>query len=108
LPMPNYRFKLKVHRIRPAFMAHEVELLLATIEAWIKDCKNDQWRYTRILLRNYVQVLLNSGMRVGEVNNLRRRDASSFTDTDGRLNYRFLVRGKTGEREVILRNGAVK
>jgi integrase len=69
VPMPNYRFKLKVHRIRPAFTAREVELLLETLEAWIIECKNDQWRYTRILLRNYVQVLLNSGMRVGEANN---------------------------------------
>lgn len=108
VPMPNYRFKLKVHRIRPAFTAREIEVLLETLEAWITACKNDQWRYTRILLRNYVQVLLNSGMRVGEANNLRRRDASTFTDTDGRTNYRFLVRGKTGEREVILRNGALK
>ncbi len=108
MPMPSYRFKLKVHRIRPAFTVREVELLLETLEAWIIECKNDQWRYTRILLRNYVQVLLNSRMRVGEANNLRRRDASTFTDTDGRLNFRFLVHGKTGEREVVLRSNAVQ
>ena len=108
MPMPSYRFKLKVHRVRPAFSANEIVHLLQTIEDWIEDCKNDQWRYSRILLRNYVHVLINSGMRVGEANNLRRRDITPFTEESGRLNYRFLVRGKTGEREVVLRNGAVK
>ena len=108
MPMPSYRFKLKVHRVRPAFSANEIVHLLQTMEGWIEDCKNDQWRYTRILLRNYVQILINSGVRVGEANNLRRRDIAPFTDESGRLNYRFLVRGKTGEREVVLRNGAIK
>jgi len=35
---------------------------------------NPKWRYTRELLRDYVLVLANSGMRVGEANNLRVGD----------------------------------
>ena len=31
---------------------------------------NAKWRYTRELLRDYVLVPANSGMRVGEANNL--------------------------------------
>lgn len=108
MPMPNYRFTLKNHRVRPAFTNSEIAALLATIDTWIQQCKNDTWRYSRLLLRNYVQVLLNSGMRVGEANNLKRRDVAAFTDEGGRLNYRFIVRGKTGEREVVLRSNAVK
>ena len=108
MPMPMYRFKLKNHRVRPAFSNGEIDLLLDKLESWIEAAKNDTWRYTRILLRNYVQVLANSGMRVGEANNLKRRDVTAFRDENQRLNYRFIVRGKTGEREVVLRSHASK
>jgi len=108
MPMPLYRFKLKHYRVRPAFSNGEIDILLDRIEHWIDEAKNDVWRYTRILLRNYIQVLINSGMRVGEANNLKRRDVTAFRDENQRLNYRFIVRGKTGEREVVLRSHAVK
>jgi integrase len=67
---------------------------------------NAKWRYTRELLRDYVLVLANSGMRVGEANNLRVGDIESFTDERGRENYAFTVNGKTGKRYVILRANA--
>jgi integrase len=47
-------------------------------------------------------------MRVGEANNLKLRDVESFQDDLGRRNYRFKVKGKTGERDVILRASAAK
>ena len=40
-------------------------------------------------------------MRVGEANNLKVRDVHKFYDRFDRINYRFVVRGKTGERDVI-------
>jgi integrase len=67
---------------------------------------NARWRYTRELLRDYVLVLANSGMRVGEANNLRVGDLERFTDERGRENYAFNVNGKTGKRYVILRASA--
>ena len=67
---------------------------------------NAKWRYTRELLRDYVLVLANSGMRVGEANNLRVGDLERFTDERGRENYAFNVNGKTGKRYVILRASA--
>ena len=45
-------------------------------------------------------------MRVGEANNLKIRDLELFEDDLGRRNYRFKVKGKTGERDVILRASA--
>jgi integrase len=108
LPMPLYPFKLKNHRVRPAFSNSEIDVLLNGIERWIEEAKNDVWQYVRVLLKNYVQVLVNSGMRVGEANNLKRRDVTAFRDENQRLNYRFIVRGKTGEREVMLRSHVVK
>lgn len=45
---------------------------------------------------------------IGEANNLRERDLIKFTDDLGRENYRFVVNGKTGVREVVLRTNAVR
>ena len=53
-------------------------------------------------------VLANSGIRPGEANNLKVRDVHPFKDEKARNNYRFIVRGKTGERDVIVRSVAAK
>jgi len=63
-------------------------------------------RYTRDLLRDYVLILANSGMRVGEANNLRESDLVKFKDDLGRELYGFDVDGKTGKRFVVLRAAA--
>jgi integrase len=47
-------------------------------------------------------------MRAGEANNMKVRDVETFADERRRRNYRFKVRGKTGERDVILRAIAAK
>lgn len=74
----------------------------------MRACTNAQWRATREHLRDYVLILANSGMRVGEANNLRMADVVPFTDELGRCTFRLLVKGKTGEREVIPRANAAK
>jgi integrase len=53
-------------------------------------------------------VLANSGIRTGEANNLNVRDVHAFKDEKGGNNYRLVVRGKTGERDVIVRSVAAK
>ena len=58
------------------------------------------------MLRDYVLILANTGLRVGELNNLKLRDIHPMTDDSGRQNYRLAVRGKTGERDVIPRASA--
>ena len=45
---------------------------------------NARGRYKRELLRDYVLILANSGMRVGEANNLRVGKLEKFTDKRGR------------------------
>jgi len=50
--------------------------------------------------------LANSGIRVGEANNLRVRDVVPFKDNLGRTNVQLHVRGKTGARVVIPRVSA--
>jgi integrase len=74
----------------------------------INNARDKRISKSRELLRDYVLVLANSGMRVGEANNLRLRDVIPFRDGKGRSNFRFIVRGKTGERDVILRSAAAR
>jgi integrase len=62
----------------------------------------------RELLRSYVLVLANSGIRTGEANKLKVTDVHPFKDEKQRHNYRLVVRGKTGERDAILRSVAAK
>jgi site-specific recombinase XerC len=60
----------------------------------------------RETLRDYIHILANSGIRVGEANNLRLADVSQSLNAEGLHVYRLTVRGKTGKREVILRSNA--
>jgi integrase len=102
--LPTVTFTPKKKRVRPAFEIPEYRRLWRTMYKRISDAKDERTRRSRELLRNYVLVLANSGMRIGEANNLKIRDAIPFRDDKGRYNFRFIVRGKTGERDVILRS----
>jgi integrase len=107
-PLPTFTFTPKKVRVRPAFELPEYRKLYNTMHRRILAAPDQRIRRSRELLRDYVLILANSGMRVGEANNLRMRDVLPFMDDKGRRNYRFIVRGKTGERDVILRAAAAK
>ena len=106
-PLPKFRHKASRAKTRPAFTAEEYRRLYRQLRRWIADTDKEEWRYTRELLRDYVLILANSGIRVGEANNLREQDLIKFTDDAGRENYRFGVDGKTGRREVVMRTNAL-
>ena len=108
LALPTVTFTAKKKRARPAFEIPEYRRLWRTMHKRISDAGNVRTLRTRQLLSNYVLVLANSGMRVGEANNLKLRDVMPFRDAKGRNNFRFIVRGKTGERDVILRSAAAR
>lgn len=101
IPLPTFTFVPKKKRVRPAFEMAEFRTLNGALDKWIDACTVPAFRATRELLRDYVMILAKSGMRVGEANNLKIRDVHRFTDKMDRINYRFVVRGKTGERDVI-------
>jgi len=107
-PLPTVTFTPKKKRVRPAFEIPEYRRLWRTMYRRINDAKDERIRRSRELLRDYVLVLANSGIRIGEANNLRIRDVIPFRDEKGRSNYRFIVRGKTGERDVILRSAVAR
>ena len=106
--LPTATFTPKKKRVRPAFEIAEYRRLWRTMYKRINDAKDERTRRSRELLRDYVLVLANSGMRIGEANNLGIRDVIPFRDDKGRNNYRFIVRGKTGERDVILRSAVAR
>jgi len=101
-------FTAKKKRVRPAFEIPEYRRLWRTMHKRITDAGDARLRRSREFLRDYVLVLANSGMRVGEANNLKLRDVMPFRDAKGRNNFRFIVKGKTGERDVILRSAAAR
>jgi len=69
--LPTATFTPKRKRVRPAFEIPEYRRLWRTMYKRINDAKDDRTRQSRELLRDYVLVLANSGMRVGEANNLK-------------------------------------
>ena len=105
-PLPKYRYKAQRNRTRPPFTAEEYRRLYVGMRRWIRDTDNERWRYTRELLRDYVLLLANSGLRVGEANNLRVGDISKFKDENDRELYGLNVDGKTGKRFVVIRSNA--
>ena len=108
LPLPSVTFVPKVKRVRPAFTMPEYLKLYRSLNGWIKEQPDPARRYTRRLLRDYVLVLANSGLRVGEANALKWRDVVPFRDGRGRHNVQLHVRGKTGARVVIPRVTVVR
>lgn len=105
-PLPKFRYKAQRNRTRPPFSAEEYRRLYVGMRRWIRDTDNERWRYTRELLRDYVLLLANSGLRVGEANGLRVGDISKFKDENDRELYGFNVDGKTGKRFVVIRSNA--
>jgi integrase len=49
---------------------------LTIIHHWIKEAQDERQRYNRILLRHFVLVVSNSGMRSGELFGLKNRDVA--------------------------------
>lgn len=101
-------FTPKKKRVRPAFELWEFRRLWRTLCKRIKAARDKRTRNSRELLRTYVLVLANSGFRPGEAHSVSVRDVHPFKDEKGRSNYRFVVRGKTGERDAIVRSAANK
>jgi integrase len=106
-PLPTFSFVPRAKRVRPAFEQEDFERLLRTLEDRIRSASCVRYTRSREMIRDYVVLLANSGIRIGEANSLRRRDVSAFIDDKGRHNFRLLVKGKTGERDVIPRVTAV-
>jgi len=105
-PAITVTFTPKKKRVRPAFERWEYCRLWRTLCKRVKTARDQRALKSRELL--HVLLVANSGIRPGEANNLNVRDVHPFKDEKVRKNYRLLVRGKTGERDAIVRSVAAK
>jgi integrase len=71
--------------------------------------ENKAVRRDRVMLVNYVLILANTGIRVGEARHLKWRDVREVDGEIGKAaNIVLTVSGKTGVREVVARTPEVK
>ena len=121
---PKLQVKGKKNDRRAAFDLKEVHVLRAGFEGWIAAAKTDESREHRQLLRDYVDVLLDTGARPGiELLNLQWKQIKTSAKpalvdtgekTDGRdeepepilktelnLSAEMSVKGKTGRRDIL-------
>jgi integrase len=107
-PPISVAYTPKKKRVRPAFEQREYRRLWRTLCKRIKTARDNRTRKSRELLHYSVLVLANSGIRPGEAHALKLRDVHPFKDEKGRKNFRLVVRGKTGERDAIVRSVVAK
>ena len=89
---------------RPAFTQDEYDKLWLHLLTWHYKTHNPRIRQDRTLLRHYVLIMVNSGLRVGEARFLKWRDVGSYSNENGHW-VTLTVKGKTGERLVVCQPG---
>ena len=93
---------------RPAFSRDEINKLLAFMEAWSRAGRLATEREIRPLLRDYVEMLLYTGMRHGtEALGICWNHIEWHTQ-DGKRYLRIWVDGKTGGRWLIAKHRAIE
>ena len=99
--------KLKTNGVsrRPTFNLQEWKKITSEMKRWVKEGKPLGKYRDRFLLQQYVLLMSNSGVRVGEMRNLKWEDVYS-TPEDDDTSFILRVRGKTGLREVVLNPGS--
>ena len=106
--IPAVALKNKMRITRPPFTDSDGVRLKKLLHEWTRAARGTRNEHTSLLMRDFVLVLLLSGLRVGEANSLTWERIEPFTDTRGRENLRLHVRGKTGKRVVIPRRSIVR
>lgn len=95
-------------KTRPAFSREEVDALIKFMESWVNQGRLEIERLTRPLLRDYVEMLLLTGMRHGtEALNICWNNIEWHTQGDKKY-LRIWVNGKTGGRWLIAKHRAVE
>ena len=92
---------------RPDFTRDEYRTLIRKLPHWITQGKAGKPTDMRYLLRDYVLILANTGMRHGtEALNLQWKHVTLFEEK-GLQYLEMSVRGKTGRRDIICRSGVI-
>jgi integrase len=108
VPVPKLTAKGVKGRARPGFSEDEIKQLLAFMETWQHEGVKSVEREMRPLLRDYVEMLLLTGIRHGtEAMGICWRHLEWHTKDDVRY-LRIWVDGKTGGRWLIAKHRAVE
>jgi integrase len=92
---------------RPDFGIEEYRKIYRSLRTWIHEGRKGKSRDMRELLRDYILILANTGMRHGtEAQNLRWKNISTF-ERDERSYVAMYVKGKTKARELIARHSCL-
>jgi integrase len=92
---------------RPDFTLDEYRKLYRGLRKWVREGRNGKSRDMRELLRDYVLILANTGIRHGtEAQNLCWKHIETF-DQDRRSYVGMSVKGKTKRRELVARHGCI-
>lgn len=93
---------------RPHFNNSDYSKLTRFMREFIK-YNNPNIVRDRTILINYVLILSNTGIRVGEARNLKWRDVHKIKGEDPtKLEMALFVQGKTGKREVVSRTNEIE
>lgn len=93
---------------RPAFSADEWIVMMRALRTWQSMEQRTVTRNMRELLRDYVLILTNTGMRYGtESQNIKWKHINWFIDKDSNRYLMIAVDGKTGRRELIARHNVL-
>ena len=91
---------------RPAFTAEEIQRLREFMRGWVDYKGRQRYHEMRLLLRDYVELLILTGIRHGtEAMRIRWRHCEWHKDREQRY-LRIWVSGKTGERWLIAKTDA--
>ena len=91
---------------RPDFTLDDWRRVTANLTHWSKKAKDERPKKMRELLRDYVLILANTGIRPGkEADNIKWKQIRWHRNASGERNLMILVSGKTGQRELVARHG---
>lgn len=93
---------------RPDFRLEDYTQLYKGMRAWVREARRGNETVLRNILRNYVLVLANTGIRAGTEGMNLKWQHIEFFEQDGRRYLMLHVDGKTGRREVIARHNTVR
>jgi integrase len=107
--IPRLNRKGKKGSARPGFSKEELAKLMAFLPEWSRGGERKNHREMRLLLRDYVEVLLGTGCRSGrESMAMQWRHLEWHVDSKtGQRYLRIWVSGKTGGRWLIAKHWAV-
>ena len=105
--LPLWEEMAKNADAREAFELSEWTEIYKYLQSWTRNAKDKKEKLEREFVRYFILILANTGIRLGELRQLRWRNVSIFTE-DKVVQCKINVEiGKTGKRTVIGRRGDV-